>query len=179
MLLTTTTFTDTSGAENGTITTTELRAAEATVNYRNINRLYCCETINITQPLSGTVNLSFTGTTNAVAVCDQFAVDFMSFGDAVNNAIYRIELEETGDNTGTFEGSAEYVMLNQINYDLQQLTYDGVRAIQDDVDMIVHLDMTDEDSIRVNYLDLVQTVFPHRSLINKQLQPTVVQLTLT
>ena len=44
-------------------------------------------------------------------------------------------------------------MLNQINYELQA-TYDGVNPTQDDVDMIVHLDMTDEDSIRVNYLDL-------------------------
>ena len=76
-----------------------------------------------------------------------------SFGGSVNNAIYRVELEETGDNTATFEGSAEYVMLNQINYDLAA-TYNGVNATQDDVDMIVHLDMTDEDSIRVNYLDL-------------------------
>ncbi len=97
--------------------------------------------------------MSFTGTTNAVAVGDQFAVDFMSFGGAVNNAIYRIELEETGDNTGAFAGSAEYVMLNQLNVD-QAATYNAVNAIQDDVNMIVHVDMTDEDSIRVNYLDL-------------------------
>ena len=32
-----------------------------------------------------------------------------------NNAIYRFELEETGDNTGQFEGTVEYKMLNQIN----------------------------------------------------------------
>ena len=152
-VVTTTTFTDTSGAENGTITTTELRAAEATGITGTSTGYTSGETVNITQPLSGTVNLSFTGTTNAVAIGDQFAVDFMSFGDSVNNAIYRIELEETGDNTGTFEGSAEYVMLNQINYNLAA-TYNAVNAIQDDVDMIVHLDMTDEDSIRVNYLDL-------------------------
>jgi hypothetical protein len=41
-----------------------------------------------------------------------FVIDFFSFSDSVNNAIYRVELEETGDNTATFEGSAEYVMLN-------------------------------------------------------------------
>ena len=27
-----------------------------------------------------------------------------------NDAIYRLELEETGDNTGVFEGSMEYVL---------------------------------------------------------------------
>jgi hypothetical protein len=152
-VVTTTTFTDTASSENGIITTTELRAAEATGITGTSTGYTSGETVNITQPLTGTVNLSFTGTTNAVAIGDQFAVDFMSFGDSVNNAIYRIELEETGDNTGAFEGSAEYVMLNQINYNLAA-TYNGVNAIQDDVDMIVHLDMTDEDSIRVNYLDL-------------------------
>jgi dynein heavy chain len=45
--------------------------------------------------------------------------------------------------------------------------------------MVVHLDMTDEDSIRVNYLDLGADGVPHRLQIKKKLQPTVVQLTLT
>jgi hypothetical protein len=106
---------------------------------------------------SGNVLVTFLAATGIQSTEDTtnlaFVVDFFSFGDQVNNAIYRIELEETGDNTGAFEGSAEYVMLNQINYELQA-TYDGVNPTQDDVDMIVHLDMTDEDSIRVNYLDL-------------------------
>jgi hypothetical protein len=31
-----------------------------------------------------------------------------------NDAIYRLELEETGDNTATFAGTLEYIMLNQI-----------------------------------------------------------------
>ena len=48
--------------------------------------------------------------------------DVFSFGPNVNNAIYRILLEETDDNTATFEGSIEYEMLNQINIDKQQLT---------------------------------------------------------
>jgi hypothetical protein len=82
-----------------------------------------------------------------------FYVDFFSFSGTENNAIYRIELEETGDNTATFEGSAEYVMLNQLNVDVAE-TFEAINPTQDDVDMIVHLDMTDEDSIRVNYLDL-------------------------
>ena len=50
--------------------------------------------------------------------------DFFSFGytndgviksDRINNAIYRVEVEETGDNTSTFAGTLEYVMLNQLN----------------------------------------------------------------
>ena len=41
--------------------------------------------------------------------------DGVSAGDRYNDAIYRAELEETGDNTGIFEGSMEYIMLNQLN----------------------------------------------------------------
>ena len=83
----------------------------------------------------------------------EFVIDLFSFSGSENHAIYRVELEETGDNTAAFAGSAEYVMLNQLNVD-QAATYAALNPIQDDIDMVVHLDMTDEDSIRVNYLDL-------------------------
>ena len=33
----------------------------------------------------------------------------------VNNAIYRLELEEDGDNSSDFTGTLEYIGLNQIN----------------------------------------------------------------
>jgi hypothetical protein len=41
-----------------------------------------------------------------------YAIDIFSFGAGVNNAIYRLELAETGGDTGVFEGSIEYTMLN-------------------------------------------------------------------
>jgi hypothetical protein len=110
-------------------------------------------TMTGTSGTQSNVYVTFTTTdilvTNAVA---PFYVDFFSLSDSVNHAIYRVELEETGDNTGIFEGSAEYVMLNQFNN--VSATFAAANPTQDDVDMIVHLDMTDEDSIRVNYLDL-------------------------
>ncbi len=90
------------------------------------------------------------------------AVDLFSFGqmgdgvapgDRINNAIYRLELEESGDNTGVFEGSMEYIMLNQINV-RQESTYEDIDPISDAIVLIVHNDMTDEDSVRVNYRDL-------------------------
>jgi hypothetical protein len=82
--------------------------------------------------------------------------DVFSFGGGVNNAIYRILLEETGDNTATFAGTVEYTMLNQINIDLDA-TYTDLATIDQDVDIIIEQDMTDEDSPRVNYLDLGKT----------------------
>jgi len=87
-----------------------------------------------------------------------FVSDIFSFGIAddgtrQNNAIYRLLLEETGDNTGEFVGSIEYVMLNQLNTD-QAATYIGLTTIGSSVDIIVHEDLTDEDSPRINYNDL-------------------------
>jgi len=88
-------------------------------------------------------------------------VDFLRFGvqndgndesERFNDAIYRFELEETGDNTSTFEGTLEYVMLNQINVN-QTSTYNSLAYTSDEVTMVVHEDLTDEDSVRVNYND--------------------------
>ncbi|MGQ0791600.1 MAG: beta strand repeat-containing protein [Nitrosopumilaceae archaeon] len=91
------------------------------------------------------------------------AVDVFSFGTSgdgnlpsqrFNNAIYRLELEETGDNTGQFEGTVEYIMLNQINVN-QTSTYTlGIDSISDEAVIIVGEDLTDEDSPRINYRDL-------------------------
>ena len=106
---------------------------------------------------SGSIFVTFV-TTNLLPddTAAEFVIDFFSFSADTNNAIYRIELEETGDNTATFEGSIEFVMLNQLNSDADSAvaTFGGVNAIQDDVDIIINLDYTDEDSPRVNYLDL-------------------------
>ena len=44
-------------------------------------------------------------------------------------------------------------MLNQLNVD-QNSTYLDLEIVSDTIDIIVHEDLTDEDSPRVNYLDL-------------------------
>ena len=88
--------------------------------------------------------------------------DFFSFGftdDGVEssertaNQIIRIEAEETGDNTGIFAGSLEYVMVNQINIQ-DESTFAGILPIDDEPSFIVIEDLTDEDSPRVSYNDL-------------------------
>jgi len=84
---------------------------------------------------------------------DSFYVDIFTFGDRVNNAIYRLLLEETGDNTATFVGEVEFIMLNQLNVD-DATTFSGLTVTSDDIIIIVHEDLTDEDSPRINYLDL-------------------------
>ena len=88
---------------------------------------------------------------------DPIVLDFFSFGlrdgERVSNQIVRLELEETGDNTSTFTGGLEYIMLNQLNI-LDKSTYTELSPIDDAPTFIVMEDLTDEDSPRVNYLDL-------------------------
>ncbi|MCV0401909.1 MAG: hypothetical protein K5777_08045 [Nitrosopumilus sp.] len=93
---------------------------------------------------------------------EAFVADFFSFGftddglednQRIANQLIRIEAEETGDNTSTFEGSLEYVMLNQLNI-LDASTYTSLSPIADDPSFIVIEDLDDEESPRVNYLDL-------------------------
>ena len=88
---------------------------------------------------------------------DPIVLDFFAFGfgddGRTANQIVRLELEETGDNTNTFTGGLEYTMLNQLNI-LDADTYTGLSPISDEPTFIVMEDLTDEDSPRVNYLDL-------------------------
>ena len=95
-------------------------------------------------------------------------VDFFSYGffndgesasDRVANQIIRLELEETGDNTGLFEGSLEYTMVNQLSI-LDENTYSGLSTIADDPTFIVIEDLTDEDAPRVNYLEVIDDGVP-------------------
>ena len=72
--------------------------------------------------------------------------------DRINNGIYRVEAEETGDNTGVFAGSLEFIMLNQLNI-FDDDIYDRLRTIDDEILFIVQDDLTDEDAPRVNYFD--------------------------
>lgn len=98
--------------------------------------------------------INFTeGHTTLATVDDYLYADIFTFGDRNNNAIYRFLLEESDDNSATFEGDVEFVMLNQINNDLAG-TYSGITATSDSITIIVHEDLTDEDSPRINYLDL-------------------------
>ena len=89
-------------------------------------------------------------------------VDFMSFGyvddgvqgsERIADQIIRIEVEETDDGTGIFEGSLEYVMVNQLNIRTSDI-FDDVTPASDTPTFIVIEDLTDEDAPKVSYLDV-------------------------
>jgi hypothetical protein len=65
--------------------------------------------ITETGPLK--VNFTNVGAYGA-ATGETLYVDIFTYGDRVNNAIYRLLLEETDDSTGIFIGEVEFTMLN-------------------------------------------------------------------
>ncbi|MEK0367868.1 MAG: peptidase, partial [Nitrosopumilus sp.] len=86
--------------------------------------------------------------------------DFFSFGlkndQSINNSIYRFELEETQDNSSTFEGTLEYAVTNQLNI-LDPNFIQTIQTIDDEIKIIVTNRLIDEDGIAISYSDLADT----------------------
>ena len=116
---------------------------------------------------SGTVYLvinfdSTNDSTNVGIISDEIhsqpiIFDFFSFGivdfDNVNNSLYRFELEETSDNSSTFNGTLEYSVTNQLNI-LDPLFIQTIQPIDDQVKFIVTDRLVDDEGISVSYSDL-------------------------
>jgi len=86
--------------------------------------------------------------------------DFFSFGlkndQSINNSIYRFELEETQDNSSTFEGTLEYAVTNQLNI-LDSDFIQTIQTIDDEIKIIVTDRLIDEEGIAISYSDLDET----------------------
>ena len=135
---------------------TTLMANEATTSTAGLLQLTNTISTKVSTDVeSGSLKVNFTGASDGIiaTVGETLYVDIFTFGDRVNNAVYRLLLEETDDNTATFIGDVEFIMLNQINHDVIT-TYSTLDTISDEISIIVHEDLTDEDSPRINYLDL-------------------------
>nr|AIF25086.1 hypothetical protein [uncultured marine thaumarchaeote SAT1000_44_H06] len=94
------------------------------------------------------------------------AADFCNFdqdnGSNVHNCIYRIEAEETGENTGIFEGSVDYVMLNNStaagtisgeHAGNDEEVEDMLSTSSDEVTVVLMNGVSGSDTIRVVYND--------------------------
>jgi len=71
----------------------------------------------------------------------------------VNNSIYRFELEETSDNSATFDGTVEYSVANQLNI-LDPQFIQTIQSIDDQIKFIVTDRLVDDEGISVSYSDL-------------------------
>lgn len=85
--------------------------------------------------------------------------DFFSFGlvgtEDVNNALYRLELEETSVNSSIFEGTMEYTVINQLNINDPDLIT-SLRTINDEIKFLVTDRLIDEEGVTISYSDLAQ-----------------------
>ena len=83
-----------------------------------------------------------------------FALEVFTFGTGpdgtVNDAIYRPLLEETSSDSGVFEGTIEYKMLNQISID-KAATYGDVVAVDDELVIILDDGYTGTSAPEVAY----------------------------
>jgi hypothetical protein len=116
----------------------------------NIGLLFTFTTSN------GNVELNTNG---LPMVTDFFSVGLIGDGtqntQRINNGIFRYELEETGDNTGVFTGTNEYLMLNQLNI-FDPNTYTILQTIQNQVYFPAIQDMLQSEARapQITYLDL-------------------------
>ena len=110
-------------------------------------------------PLSESLMLEVTiGADVTFAEDDVLVFDILSFGavkdsdgditSVVNNAVYRHLVEET-DTGGIFEGTLEYVMLNQINI-ADPDTYDGIETESNELVLVIDDEYSGND-LQISY----------------------------
>ena len=75
--------------------------------------------------------------------------DIFTIDGVQNNAIYRALLEETSSDSGVFEGTIKYAMLNQKNV-VQDETYEGATSVDDELAIILN-GHPDADTPEVTY----------------------------
>jgi hypothetical protein len=127
--------------------------------------------MTMSDPLVAWVNFSDSGasgdSTNTIATLATgktfpIVLDVMTFGqsgdgvvqsDRHHNAIYRLEALETSLDSGEFKSKIEMRMLTQLNVN-DSGTYNGTKVIHKNPIIVIHQDSTDEDEVRVNYMDL-------------------------
>lgn len=101
---------------------------------------------------SSTFTMSFTN----VGDDRNVVFDIFTFGERddngitvfENNAVYRQLLEEDSSNSGTFTGTLQYTMVNQLTKN-DNSTYSNIVAIDDELEMVV----ADSETIRIVYDD--------------------------
>ena len=139
---------------------TSSKVANATLLTSNLFAVPKTAQIGLVFQFTTSGNLGVTlSTRGEPVVADFFSVGLIGDGtqnnQRINNGIYRYELEETGDNTGVFTGTNQYVMLNQLNI-FDPNTYTTLRTVQHDVFFPAIQDMLQAEARapQVTYLDL-------------------------
>ena len=97
------------------------------------------------------------GTVSSESDSQPIVFDIFSFGivnsNDVNNSIYRFELEETSDDSSTFEGTVEYSVANQLNI-LDSQFIQTLQSIDDQIKFIAVDRLVDDEGVSISYSDL-------------------------
>ena len=107
----------------------------------------------------------------AVGETHTFTIDWMAFGAEDQHGVYRVEVEETDDDTGVFTGTVEFILLNQLTIQPETGANPDVAAptgIDSDVTMVINADMTGTDAPRVKYNDTAVS-YTHLTLPTKRI----------
>jgi len=108
------------------------------------------------------IDFDSTGTGDVLTISSEtneqpIVFDFFSFGlkndQSINNSIYRFELEETQDNSSTFEGTFEYAVTNQVNI-LDPNFIQTTQTIGNEIKIIITDRLIDDEGIAISYSDL-------------------------
>ena len=108
------------------------------------------------------IDFDSTGTGDILTVSSEtneqpIVFDFFSFGlkndQSINNSIYRFELEETQDNSSTFEGTFEYAVTNQLNI-LDPNFIQTTQTIGNEIKIIITDRLIDDEGVTISYSDL-------------------------
>ncbi len=97
---------------------------------------------------------SHAGSVHPIAL-DIFSFGVRDSGVLVNNAIYRLELEETSRDSGSFDGTLEFAVANQLTI-LDPDFIGEITATGSDVKFIVFGSMDGKDGITITYSDLAK-----------------------
>lgn len=97
------------------------------------------------------------GTVSTETDTQPIVFDLFSFGERssnqVNNAIYRAELEETSANSGTFTGTIEYAVANQLNqFDPAFIT--SLRITDNEIKFLINDELDDAQGTNLAYSDV-------------------------
>jgi len=102
-------------------------------------------------------NSSTVGTVSGETDTQPIVIDFFSFGEknnqAVNNAIYRFELEETSVSSGIFTGTFEFAITNQLNLFDSDLI-NTLKPIDENVKFLVNDRLIGEEGVAISYSDI-------------------------
>jgi hypothetical protein len=128
---------------------------KGTVKVTGENKGYTVKNLQTGKPI--VVSIKITTTAAASLTADTYAtsIDICNFdqdaSSAEHDCVYRVEVEETGDDTGVFEGTVAYANMNAKNTDTGAQDY--IVQNNQDVIMLIHSGVSGSDAPRVEYND--------------------------